>query len=218
MDQPSTDLAERDRRAAAAILAAVEEDRARAAAAIEPDPRLLYGCWGTAWLLGFALMYAGSAPASPVDVPMALAGIGFFCCLLAAMVVTGVHMARRFSGVRGLSSATGAMYGWAWMLGFGAFAAVVIGAERAGAERPVLDLLWSAGSGLVVGILYLVGGALWQDRVQYGLGAWILAASAAGALAGSPAIYLVMSLAGGGGFLLAAAWFAARLRGAKDQR
>jgi hypothetical protein len=73
-------------------------------------------------------------------------------------------------------------------------------------------VLWSAGSGLVVGILYLVGGALWQDRVQYGLGAWILAASAAGALAGSPAVYLVMSLAGGGGFLLAAAWFAVRAR------
>ena len=212
MEQQGADLSDSDRRTAADILAAVEKDRSHAAAAVEPDARVVYGVWGAAWLLGFALMYAGRAPGSPVEVPMSLAAVGFFLCLLTAMVVTGIHMARRFSGVRGLSSTTGAMYGWSWTLGFGAFAAVVVGAQRAGAERPVLDVLWSAGSGLVVGILYLVGGALWQDRVQYGLGAWILAASAAGALAGSPAVYLVMSLAGGGGFLLAAAWFAVRAR------
>src|SRR5688500_14167149 len=46
-----------DRQAADAILAGVEKDRASAAAAIEPDPRLVYGVWGTAWLLGFGLLY-----------------------------------------------------------------------------------------------------------------------------------------------------------------
>ena len=79
------------------------------------------------------------------------------------------------------------------------------GAERAGVSRDIIGLLRSAGAGLVVGLLYLAGGALWQDRVQYGLGLWILLASRAGALVGTPGIYLVMSLAGGGGFLLAAA-------------
>lgn len=210
MDDPGVDLSESERRTAAAILAGVERDRARAAAAIEPDPRVLYGVWGTAWLVGFALLYGGQAPGSPVTVSAAVATVSFTLLMVSAMVVTSVHMARRFAGVRGPSSTVGAMYGWAWALAFVAFAAVMTGARRAGADEAVLDVLWSAGSGLVVGILYLVGGALWQDRVQFGLGAWILVASAAGALVGSPAVYLVMSVAGGGGFLLAAAWFALR--------
>lgn len=148
-----------------------------------------------------------------MDVPLTMGGIIFFLLLVSAMVVTGVHMARRFAGVRGVSSRVGAMYGWAWTLGFVAYAAIMAGAVRAGADDPVMNVLWSAGSGLVVGLLYLAGGAMWQDPVQYGLGVWILLASAAGALAGSPANYLVMSLAGGGGFLLAAAYFASRSPG-----
>lgn len=192
------------------LLALVEGERARTSAAIEPDPRLVYGVWGIAWLLGFAALYVARAGTGPVDVAPAVAGIAFFLLFVAAMVVTGFHMARRFAGVRGLSSRVGAMYGWAWLIGFTTYAAIMGGAQRAGVEDPVMGLLWSAGSGLVVGLLYLAGGALWQDRVQYGLGAWILLASGAGALAGTPGIYLVMSLAGGGGFLLAAAFFALR--------
>ncbi|MHB1473947.1 MAG: hypothetical protein ACYCV4_10030 [Dermatophilaceae bacterium] len=197
-------------------LALVEAERARTSSAIAPDPRLLYGVWGLAWLLGFAGLYLASADTGPVAMPPAVAGIAFFLLLLAATVVTGVHMARRFAGVRGVSSQVGAMYGWAWPIGFTAYAAIMGGAQRAGVEGPVMGLLWSAGSGLVVGLLYLAGGALWQDRVQYGLGAWILLASGLGALAGTPGVYLVMSLAGGGGFLLAAAGFA--LRSARGSR
>lgn len=192
------------------LLALVEAERASTSAAIEPDPRLLYGAWGLAWLLGFATLYVSRADSGPVDVAPVPAGIAFFVLLASAMATTGVHMARRFAGVRGVSSRVGAMYGWAWLIGFASYAAIMGGAARAGVEDPVMGLLWSAGSGLVVGLLYLAGGALWQDRVQYGLGAWILLISGAGALAGTPGIYLVMSLAGGGGFLLAAAFFAIR--------
>lgn len=197
---------------AAAILAALEADRARAAAAIEPDVRLLYGVWGAAWLVGFALLYGARAPDPPVVVPVALAQVTFAACIAGAVVVTGSHLARRFAGVRGVSSSTGGMYGGAWLLGFGTLTAIMAGTARAGVDDAVLGLLWSTGSGLLVGVLYVAGGALWQDRAQFGLGAWILVTSAAGALAGTPAVYLVMSLAGGGGFLLAAAWFAVRAR------
>jgi len=53
---------------------------------------------------------------------------------------------------------------------------------------------------------------LWRDRVQYGLGIWILAVDAVSVFAGVPGNYLLLSLAGGGGFLAAAASFAARRR------
>lgn len=198
--------------APAELLALIEAEQNRAAAAIEPDPRLMYGCWGLAWLLGFAALYLAYADTSPVGISPTAAGLVLGVLLTTAMVVTGVHMSRRFAGVRGISSRVGTMYGWTWVLGFTAYGAIMSGAARAGVDEAVMGLLWSAGSGLVVGLLYLAGGALWQDRIQYGLGAWILLASAIGALAGTPGIYLVMSMGGGGGFLAAAAFFALHRR------
>lgn len=194
----------------AELLALLEAQRTQASAAMEPDPRVIYGAWGLAWLVGFAAMYLAQVPSAPLDLGVGPAFVVFFACLAAAMVVTGVHLARRFAGVRGVSSRIGAMLGWSWFLGFAALNLIMAGAARAGAPPPVMDLLWAAVSGLVVGLLYLVTGALWQDRVQYGLGVWIVVVSGAGALAGAPEVHLVMSLAGGGGFLLAAAFFALR--------
>jgi hypothetical protein len=191
--------------AAAAILAGIERDRARAAAALEPDARLLYATWGAAWSVGFGLMFAARWPSSPVEVPAGVAGAVFGLLLAAAVVVTAVHLGRTMSGLRGQSSSAGMMLGWAWLLGFGTFAALMAGAGRAGADEALLDLLWPTGSGLVVGLLYVATGAMWSDRVQFWLGAWILLSSGAGALAGVPGVYLVMSVAGGGGFLIAAA-------------
>lgn len=194
----------------AELLALVDTERARTTAAIEPDLRLVYGVWGLAWLVGFGALHVARAEVGPVDITPVLAETTLLLLLVTAMTVTGLHMARRFAGVRGISNQVGAMYGWAWAIGFATYAAIMTGAERAGVADDVIGLLWSAGSGLVVGLLYLAGGALWQDRLQYGLGLWILLASGAGALVGTPGIYLVMSLAGGGGFLLAAAYFTLR--------
>ena len=46
----------------AAMLALVEGERARAERAVEPDVRLVYAVWGTAWLVGF-LVFWGVDPA-----------------------------------------------------------------------------------------------------------------------------------------------------------
>lgn len=192
----------------AAILAGFEQDRARAAAAFDPDARLLYATWGAAWSVGFGLMFAARWTSSPLEVPTSLAGAVFGLLMFAAVVITAVHVGRTMSGLQGVSSTAGKLLGAAWLLGFGTFAALMAGAGRAGADDALLDLLWPTGSGLVVGLLYVATGALWSDRVQFGLGAWILVSSGAGALAGVPDVYLVMSVAGGGGFLLAAAMIA----------
>lgn len=193
-----------------ALLATIEVERDRASRELEPDPRLIYAVWGVAWLVGFLLWWAAARPAGPVDVPLGVAGALFAVCILTAMVTTGVHIGRRVAGVRGVSARVGAMYGWAWFLSFTTLFAVMSGAARQGVSEETGALLWSVLSGLVVGALYLAGGALWQDNTQYGLGVWILVSSAAGALAGYPGVYLVMALAGGGGFLLAALFFSLR--------
>jgi hypothetical protein len=192
----------------AVLLAMVEHERERTIRAIEPDARLIYGLWGIAWLIGFLLMWLARRDDPSLD--GTVAGIAYAALMIAAIVVTIVHTMRRTAGVRGVSSRVGAMYGWCWFLGFAGLTAVMNAALRAGASDELIGILWPALSGLVVGLLYLAGGALWQDRFQYGLGLWILISSSIGALAGYPGVYLVMALCGGGGFLLAAAFFTVR--------
>ena len=58
---------------------------------------------------------------------------------------------------------------------------------------------------LLVAALYMAGGAMWTDRAQFALGAWIALSTVVAAAVGPPGLLLVMSLAGGGGMLVAAA-------------
>jgi hypothetical protein len=199
----------------AQMLALLESERQRAAAALSPDPRLLFGVWGAAWFVGFLSMWASASAAAPVRPDGAVAGTLFAVLLVAAAVVTGVHIARRTGGVQGASSRVGAMYGWTWFVAFAALFAVMAGAYRQGLGGGTEAVLWSGLSALVVGALYMAGGAIWQDTVQFALGLWIVLSGAAGALAGFPSVFLVMALAGGGGFLVVAAWFALRGSGSR---
>lgn len=197
---------------AADRLALIAEQQTKVTAALDVDGRLLYGAWGAAWLIGFAGLAATAGSDPPVDLPREGALGLLLALLMAAAVVTSVHVARATRGLRGVSSVTGAMYGWTWMLAFVAMPVLITSAERLGVSGDALDMLWTTVPGLLVGVLYMAGGALWQDRFQFGLGVWILASACVAALVGLPGAYLVLSLAGGGGLLVAAAWFAVRRR------
>ncbi|ROP42806.1 hypothetical protein [Pseudokineococcus lusitanus] len=196
---PDADDAALDPREALALL---ESERDRTQQHLEPDARLIYGVWGVAWLVGFLALWSASTGAGPLSRPVAFVVFGGL--LAVAVVVTAVHSIRRTAGLRGGSAAVGAMYGWAWLLGFGGLFAVMQAAAAAGASPEVLNVLGPALPALVVGLLYLAGGALWQERVQYALGAWIIATGAVAALTGWPTNELVMALLGGGGFLVGA--------------
>ena len=52
--------------------------------------------------------------------------------------------------------------------------------------------------------------APFKDRFQYGFGMWMLMSGACSVFADVPGNFAVVSLAGGGGLLLAAAYFALR--------
>lgn len=191
----------------AASAALIADQRARVATALDPDGRLLFGAWGIAWLLGFGIQWASwPRDGGPVlDVPDGVAPAVFGGALMTAMVITAVHLARRSVGVRGTSARQGAMYGWAWFLGFAGIMVLGLMTHRLGAEPDVVSLVMTVSSALLVGTLYMAGGAVWGDRTQWALGAWICVVTVVGALAGVPALHLVMALAGGGGMLAAAA-------------
>ncbi|MGH3740181.1 MAG: hypothetical protein ACRDT1_02470 [Micromonosporaceae bacterium] len=192
------------------VLALLESERAQAAASMIVDGRFLYLTWGVAWVLGFLGLYLsdGRTP----TVPPVLAGIGFAALLMAAGTVTAIHTSRRVRGIRGRSSTQGSMYGFSWVLGFAAMTIMGIGLLRAGMDEHLASLYFSSISGLVVGLLYLGAGAMWQDRIMYATGAWMLVVFAGAALAGPPVHHLLMAIFGGGGFIIAGIISGAKIR------
>jgi hypothetical protein len=198
---------------AAASAALIAEQRAKVAAQTDVDGRLLLGTWGLAWLIGFGALYAVAGDRPVLDWSPTAAGIVFVGCLVSAMVITAVHIARRTAGVHGTSAVQGAMYGWAWFLGFVAVFALPSALGRAGADDAVVQVAMTLVPPLLVGVLYMAGAAIWRDRTQFALGAWILAMTIVASFVGAPGMLAVMALAGGGGMLVGALAEAVRRRG-----
>lgn len=190
-------------------LAVIAEQQTAVARELDVDPALLYGAWGIAYTAGFGAVFGSARGALP-----GWAGGAVLAVLVAAAaVVTTRHSVRAARGVGGPSRLAGALYGWSWALAFAGLTAMNAGLARAGLTPDQMALLWPASALVLVGVLYLAGGALWRDRLQFGLGGWVLLTGAVSVFAGTPANALLLAVAGGGGFLAAAAWFAARRAG-----
>ena len=174
------------------------------------NPALILGLWGAAYLFGFGAIFLTYPTAVPLRLPGAVAAVILGVLFPAATVISIVTGVRSGRGLRGPSRAAGAMYGWSWTLGFCALAAVNIGVTRLGLPDDAVTLLWSGSSLLLVGVLYLASGALFQDRFQHGLGVWMLLSGACSVFAGVPGNFAVVALAGGGGLFLASGYFALR--------
>lgn len=184
----------------AALLALIAGERERTRRRISPTMAVIGTAWGLAWLVGYLVLFITfDGTVSPWWAFMIFAGL-----LGMAIVVTAVHTARRSSGLGGESATVGAMYGWAWIIGFVAAALIFASVIRAGASPEVVAVITNGVSCLVVGLLYLAGGMLWREGRMFALGAWIALIAGLASLAGPPTTYLVMALAGGGGFLAAA--------------
>ncbi|MGW3106585.1 hypothetical protein [Streptomyces sp. NPDC001100] len=108
-------------------------------------------------------------------------------------------------GVLGPEALAGNLLAASWPIGFGSLFLIITALSAALDEQKVHTLMWPTASGLVVGLLYLAGGSVYRDRLQYMLGTWLaLTSSAALVLHGAP-LYWVLALAGGGSYLVAAA-------------
>lgn len=194
----------------AALAALIDAQQARVRAQIDVDGRLLFGVWGIAWLVGFGAM--GLTANGVLDLHPAVAGGIFAALLVTGGVVTTVHTSIRSRGVRGISSTQGAMYGWAWCLGFTGIGTLGFAVVRATSDQDLVAMVMTIASTTLVAALYMAGGAIWGDRVQFTLGAWIAVTTIASAVVGYPQMQLVMAVAGGGGMLVAGAIEAVRRR------
>jgi hypothetical protein len=197
---------------AAESLALIEAQRAEVDHRLGGNPALLLALWGLAYLLGFGLIYLTYGADPLVSAPEWVAATSTALLFVAAIGVSAVYGVRAGRGVHGPSQMVGAMYGWSWTLGFLALVAVNVGLSRLGLSQDAVSLLWSGSSLVLVGVLYLAGGALWRDRFQYGLGVWMLVTGAGSVFAGVPGNFAVLSLASGGGLLVTAGYFTLRRR------
>lgn len=197
-------------------LALVRAQRERVSRSLYVDPALLLGVWGVAWLLGFGVLCLAARGWLGTVVPAGAAGWIAGVLFTVAAVVSVLEQVRRGRGVRGPSRRIAAGYGWSWLLAFVGLFALNLALERQGLPSGLAPLLWTGSSLLVVGLLYLAGGLLWDDPLQYGLGLWILLTGAGSVAAGVPGNFAVLSLAGGGGLLAAAA--VTRARGWRAER
>jgi hypothetical protein len=182
----------------------IEREQNETERRITPDPRFLLWPWGLAWLVGFTLYFLRFGPDGRVfvDLPSWLPLTALLGLIMAAGIVTGVVGARAGRSITGPSSRQGAMYGITWSV---AFAGVSIVLSRVSDLLPdaQLSLLWAGTMVALTGALHMVGGAIWNDRSLFALGAWISLINIAGVLVGPGWHSLIVAIAGGGGMLVA---------------
>lgn len=168
----------------------------------EVDNRGAYISFGLAYVLGHGAnaLSQGSHPllALPGWLPSALLGAGF--AVGTAYAVRAAARAQRGADESGVLA--GKLIGLSWI---SAFAALFVAITGLTAGQPDLaTLLWPAGSGLVVGLLYLGEGVVRRNLLHYGLGTWLTLVSALALTLGAGGLFWMLAVAGGGGYALAA--------------
>ncbi|MBB4685684.1 hypothetical protein [Amycolatopsis jiangsuensis] len=197
-------------------LIARQHDRTRRE--LRSSPARLLGVWAVAWLVGWGLVYLSDDRVAGL-MPGWIASVVVGVLFVGAVVHTAWHSTRPGRGIRGPSRRIGRMYGWAWAISFLAMYLVDLRLTLLlGDATDVISLLWTGTSLLLTGVLYLAGGMLWQDPLPYTFGAWICLCGGASVLVGVPGNFLVLSLAGGGGFAVAALVYVLRARKGREAR
>ena len=182
------------------------------------DSRASYIGFGSAYVLGHGAAAVSLGPdpliALPAWLPMALLGAG----LAAGTVFATLASTRAQRGANPHDAFSGKLLGISWISAFAALF-LAITALAGYLDMPDLQtILWPTWAGFLVGVLYLGEGATRRNVLHYGLGTWLALTSTAALFLGTPNLFWVLAVAGGGGFAVAAALESRRLaRRADDQ-
>jgi hypothetical protein len=181
----------------------IRAEQANLARTLTPDPRLMYWPWGIAWLVGFGALFLRFAPGGRVlvDMPAWLPSTILLVLLLGAGITTGIAGGRAGRQVAGPSSRQGLMYGLTWSVAFAGMSTVFaqFTAELPDARQ---SLLWGGGMVALTGALHMAGGAMWNDRNLFVLGAWTSVVNIVGILFGVGWHPLIVAVLAGGGMLV----------------
>ncbi|MCS7478010.1 ABC transporter permease [Umezawaea endophytica] len=170
----------------------------------EVDSRAAYLCFAAAYLVGHgsAALSKGSDPVIglPSWVPLTLLAAGLLPALWLA--VRAGTRAQRDAG-RSRKQAE-QLLGVAWFTAFTALATAITGLGTATGAPELQDVLWPAGSVIVVGLITIAEGTARHNVLHYCLGTFLALAGAAALFFDTAGVYTTIAVAGGTGYLVAA--------------
>ncbi|MEU1985043.1 ABC transporter permease [Nocardia sp. NPDC019395] len=177
------------------------------------DNRATYISFGLAYVVGHgsAALSKGPSPVLilPEWLPITLLGIGLaigtVCATLAAL--------RAQLGAAESEAHTGKLLGLSWIIGFAALAVAITGLTSALNLPDLQNILWPAGSSLIVGLIYLSEGAARRNTLHYSVGAWLALVAAVALCFSTPGPFWVLTIAGGIGYAVATVLEFRRLTG-----
>ncbi len=184
----------------------IERERAEAERILTPDQRLFLWPWGFAWLIGFTVYYLRFGPDGRVLValPEWLPLLTLVVLMIGAGIVTGVAGARAGRWISGPSSRQGILYGITWSVAFFGMSTVLSRVSEFVPDAE-LNLLWAGAMVALTGALHMAGGAIYNDRNLFVLGAFVSVVNVVGVIVGPGWHSLILAVAGGGGMLVAGA-------------
>ncbi|MFI6318491.1 hypothetical protein ACIBG8_13275 [Nonomuraea sp. NPDC050556] len=195
----------------AETLRLIERQEAETVRAFKGDPLLLYAPWGVAWLIGFGALFLAygldGVPYAPISQDAAatvLMGIQLFSGTAAAF---GIFRAQGNS--RGQLASKSRMYLTTWIAGMVLMTTIGL---RFGPMLPSTEsgLFWAASSLLVVGVLYMAGGAIWMESTMFRFGLWAVAVTAVGVVLGPGWHALLTAVLLGAGQIVLGVWLKVR--------
>lgn len=167
------------------------------------DNRAVYIAFGLAYILGHgaASLSKGDNPlvSLPGWLPMTLLGTGF--AIGTVFATLAALRAQRDAGKPEVR--TGQLLGLSWVVGFAALFLAITGISSTLSTPGLQTLLWPAGSGLVVGLIYLAEGAARRNILHYSVGSWLALVSTVALFFSPPVFFAILAIAGGGGYALA---------------
>lgn len=169
----------------------------------EVDSRAAYTGFALAYVFGHgsAALSKGGDPvlALPAWVPLTVLAAGLIPAVVLA-VRAGLRAQRGASESRRLAEK---LLGTAWCTAFTALFLAITGLSAARAEPDLQNVLWPAGSVVVVGLLTITEGVARRNILHYALGSWLALAGAAALFFDTPGLYVTITIAGGGGYAVA---------------
>ncbi|GAA2683589.1 hypothetical protein LV78_002371 [Actinosynnema pretiosum] len=169
----------------------------------EVDNRAAYAGFALAFVLGHgsAALARGDDPLLRLPPWVPLTALALFLVPALVLSVRAGALAQRGAGPE--RKRTESLLGVAWCTGFTALALAITGLATGRPE--VQDVLWPAGSVLIVGMINIAEGAVRRDTLHYALGTWLALLSSASLFLDVAGVHAVLAVAGGGGYAVATA-------------
>ncbi|WP_040820192.1 hypothetical protein [Nocardia jiangxiensis] len=167
------------------------------------DNRATYISFGLAYIIGHGTAALSRGDDPLVELPGWLPTTLLFLGLAIGTVFATIAALRSQQGATQPEVLSARLLGLAWIVAFAALFLAITGLTASIDAPDLANVLWPAGSGLMVGLIYIAEGAHRRNTLHYGLGAWLALVSTFACFFTPPGFFTILAVLGGGGYALA---------------